>query len=226
MRGEIVVAPVAQTLEGLGEPNARKRRSAGSRRSQPELRRCSTATLSSSRSGKSLVPTIVSLRRATLASRSARTLGHDTLDQSGFRAHRRRRQPCSMSLEERTRPSWQSASVSASMAPEPAAGSATRWRFDSSIRMVCVLRAMRRAKASGSAERRAEGQHRHRVGAADSSGERRDGAAHDVPVRIALGHHAPGGLGADEGGRGVSPQASSMRAHNFRKPRNLAMVRN
>ena len=57
----------------------------------------------------------------------------------------------------------------------------------------------------GQPKRRAERQHRHGIGAADRSAERGDGAAHDVPVRIALGHHAPGGLGGDEGGQGLEP---------------------
>ncbi len=57
----------------------------------------------------------------------------------------------------------------------------------------------------GQTEGSAERQHRHGVGAADRRGEGRDGAAHDVSVRIALGHHAPGRLGGDEGRLGVEP---------------------
>ena len=53
-------------------------------------------------------------------------------------------------------------------------------------------------KRVGQPECRAERQHRHRIGAADRGGERRNGAAHDVPVRIALRHHAPRCLGGDE----------------------------
>ena len=52
----------------------------------------------------------------------------------------------------------------------------------------------------GQPERRAERQHGDGIGAADRSAERGDGAAHDVAVRIALGHHAPRGLGGDEAG--------------------------
>ena len=57
----------------------------------------------------------------------------------------------------------------------------------------------------GDAKRRAERQHRDRIGAADSSGKGGDGAAHDVPMRIALGHHAPGGLRGDAGPRSLKP---------------------
>ncbi len=48
-------------------------------------------------------------------------------------------------------------------------------------------------------ERSAVGQHGHGIGAAQSCGEDGDSAAHDIPVRIALGHHAPRGFGGDEG---------------------------
>ena len=57
----------------------------------------------------------------------------------------------------------------------------------------------------GQPERHAERQHGHGIGAADRGAERGDGAAHDVPVRIALGHHAPGSLGGDEGRPRLEP---------------------
>ena len=65
--------------------------------------------------------------------------------------------------------------------------------------MSWVLRAMRRAKRVGQAERGGERQHRDRIGAAERGREHRDGRAQHVHVRIALRHHAPGGFGRDEG---------------------------
>ncbi len=55
----------------------------------------------------------------------------------------------------------------------------------------------------GKAKRGAEGQNRHRIGAADCGAERRNRAAHDIRLGIALRHHAPGGLRGDEGGTGL-----------------------
>ena len=91
------------------------------------------------------------------------------------------------------------------MAPEPAAGSATRCRFEFLDEDGLRVAGDATGESIRSAERGAEGQHRHRIGATDCSGERRDRAAHDVPVRIALGHHAPGRFGADEGRAGGKP---------------------
>ena len=90
------------------------------------------------------------------------------------------------------------ASVRASMPPEPAAGSATLARLDSSSRTSCVLRATRRANAIGQAERQRERQHGDAVGAAEAGGGDRDRRAQHVHVRVALGHHPPRGFGGDE----------------------------
>ena len=57
----------------------------------------------------------------------------------------------------------------------------------------------------GHAKRRAERQHCYGICPTNRGGKRGDGAAHDVPMRIALGHHAPGGLGRDEGGQRLEP---------------------
>ena len=83
------------------------------------------------------------------------------------------------------------------MAPEPAAASATRWRFDFFDEDGLRVAGDAPGERIGNAERGAEGQHRDGIGAADGGGKCCDGAAHDVPVRIALGHHAPGRLGGD-----------------------------
>ena len=98
------------------------------------------------------------------------------------------------------------------MPPEPAAGSATFARLDSSSRMSCVLRAMRRAKRSGRPMRRGERQHRDRVGAAEPGREHRDGRAQHVHVRIAPRHHAPRGFGGDESRRGRQARRPVRRA--------------
>ena len=107
----------------------------------------STAAGASCKLGKSLVPVSASLRRAIAFSRSARTAATFfwTIPLSSAA-----QTPPAFSI------SWNCAQAAAhsllvrsSMAPEPAAGSATRNRLDSSSRMSCVLRAVRRAKASG-----------------------------------------------------------------------------
>ena len=61
--------------------------------------------------------------------------------------------------------------MSVSTYQEPPAGSMTRARLDSSCRIDWVLRAMRRAKSSGSPMRGVERQHGDRVGAADRGRE-------------------------------------------------------
>jgi hypothetical protein len=50
----------------------------------------------------------------------------------------------------------------------------------------------------GQAERHGERQHGYGVGAAEASGDDRDGRAQHVHVGVALGHHPPSGLGRDE----------------------------
>ena len=90
-----------------------------------------------------------------------------------------------------------SLAVRSSMAPEPAAGSATRHRLDSSSRMSCVLRATRRANASGRPSAAVCGKRHDAVGAAESGGGDCDGGAQHVHVGVALGHHPPGGFGGD-----------------------------
>ena len=54
-------------------------------------------------------------------------------------------------------------------------------------------------------KRSAERKHRYRVGAADGGGKCGDGPTHDVPVGVAPRHHAPGGLGGDDGARRLEP---------------------
>ena len=51
----------------------------------------------------------------------------------------------------------------------------------------------------GQTQRRGVRQHRDGIGAAQARGGDRDRGAQHVHVRIALGHHAPGGLGRDHG---------------------------
>ena len=80
------------------------------------------------------------------------------------------------------------------MAPEPAAGigDAVQIGFLDEDGLRVAGDAPR--KTIGDAERRAERQHGDRIGAANGGGKGGDGAAHDVSVGIALGHHAPGGF--------------------------------
>ena len=84
------------------------------------------------------------------------------------------------------------------MAPEPAAGSATFARLDSFEQN--ELRVARDAAREriGQAERGGVRQRGDIVGAAEAGGGDRDRGAQHVHVRIALGHHAPGGFGRDD----------------------------
>ena len=121
------------------------------------------------------------------------------------------------------RQSW---SVKSSTAPEPAAGSATLARWDSSRRTSWVLRAMRRAKRSGNPSAAVNG--KTVIASAPPSA-----AANAAIVarriftcgsRRAIIRQA---VSAEtNAGSGASPHASSTRAHNFRSARNFAMVRN
>ena len=120
----------------------------------------------------------------------------------------------------------QSSSVSASIAPEPAAGSATRARFDSSRSTSCVLRAARRANASGRPSGAVCGSTVIASAPPKPAAATAIGGAEHVHVRIAPRHHPPRRLGGEMTGFGVSPQAASTRAQSFRTARNLAMVRN
>ena len=226
-RGQHAVGGVAQLLERLGEPDARQRREGGSRRARRAAgATSSTCTAASWMSGNSLVPVSASRRRATSFSRSARVAA--TLRWIRPLLERRRRAAgLSRSPGTATTPRAQSCAVRSSMPPAPAAGSVTFARFDSSSRMSCVLRAMRRAKRSGRPSAGGERQHRDGVRAAEAGRERRDGGAQHVHPRIAPRHHAPRGLGRDEGRRGreaaglldARPQLSQM-------ARNFAIVRN
>ena len=112
--------------------------------------------------------------------------------------------------ETTAQPFSHSAAVSASNTPAPAAGSATKPRCDSSSRMSCALRASRRAKRVGQAERLGVRQHADAVGAAEAGRERGDRAAHHVHVRVARAHRPPRALGMDARRRGVE---AAGRAH-------------
>ena len=90
----------------------------------------------------------------------------------------------------------------------------------------CVLRAMRRAKRSGSPSAAVNGSTVIASAPPKPGREHRDRGAQDVHVRVALRHHAPRGLGRDESRRRRKPARLSTRAHNFRRARNFAMVRN
>ena len=140
-------------------------------------------------------------------------------------ARRRRRSPSSAWNTDQ--PFSHSACVSASKTPAPAAGSATKPRCDSSSRMSCVLRASRRASASGRPRAWRERQHADAVGAAEPGGERGRRAAHHVDVRVARAHRPPGAFGVDARRRGA--EAASLRArvaHIRRSARNFARVTN
>ncbi len=92
----------------------------------------------------------------------------------------------------------QSCLVSVSMPPEPAAGSETFARLDSSSSTSCVLRAARRANGSGNPKRQRVRQYGDGVGAAEAGGEGRHRRAQHVHVGVALRQHAPRGIGGDE----------------------------
>ena len=105
-----------------------------------------------------------------------------------------------------------SASVSASKPPLPAAGSATRQRFD--LLEQDQLRVAREpaGEGVGKAERRRERQHRHAIGAADPGREGGDRAAQEIDPRVAPRRHAPRGLG-------VQPDRLRRDAAGFLDPR-------
>ena len=159
-----------------------------------------TAARPSARSGKSLVPVSASLRRATAASRSARTAATCFWIRPGFERSRRRRPPA-RSPETATRLCDTGLTVRASMPPEPAAGSDTRGevRTPPAERVAyCARRGARTRPASPIAC--GEWQYRNGIGAAEAGGDRGDGLAQHVHVRVALRHHSPRGFGDDEGG--------------------------
>ena len=174
-------------------------------------------------SGNSLVPVRMSVRRAMAFCRSARTAATLLWFSPASSADQT---PPAFSISLKQRPGGRANLVRhASSAPEPAAGSATRARFDSSRRTSWVLRATRRQT------RRAD--RAPPCAAAPRCCRRRRGrlrrprptcAAHSR--RIALRHHAPRGSAATMAGLGARPHAASTRAHNFRTARNLAMVIN
>jgi len=178
----------------------------------------------SARSGKSLVPVSVSLRRATACSRCARTAA--ILPWINPRSSAIQTPPAASISWNCSQAAAHSLLVMSSSAPEPATGSATLARFDSSSRMSCVLRAMRRAWRSGrpsaavcgstvmlSAPPSPAAATATVLRSMFTAGSRR------VSMRQAVS-------AATWVGCGASPQASSMRDHNLRSARSLAMVMN
>lgn len=126
-----------------------------------------------------------------------------------------------------SQPAWASSSVSRSTYQEPPAGSITRDRCDSSTRIVEVLRAMRRAKASGSPSAWSKGStvtaSAPPTPAASvaivarsmfTQGSRRVIITGEVTTCCSCAP-APG-----------APHTSATRAHSRRAARSLAMVRN
>ncbi len=77
-------------------------------------------------------------------------------------------------------------------------------------------------------DRRVEGQHGDRVGAADAGREAGQGGAQDVVPRVAAGHHRPGGDRVLPLPRGVGGDAArwATRAQSRRAARSLAIVGN
>ena len=90
-----------------------------------------------------------------------------------------------------------SSAVSASKPPAPAAGSATFARLASSIRISCVLRAMRRAKASGRPIAWVNGRTVIASAPPIPAATGGDRAAQNIGPGITRAHHAPGGFGVD-----------------------------
>ena len=84
------------------------------------------------------------------------------------------------------------------MPPEPAAGSETLARLDSSSSTSCVLRATRRANGIRQSQRQRVRQHRDGVGTGKARRKGRHGRAQHVHIGVALGQHAPGGFGGNE----------------------------
>src|SRR6266478_2334297 len=108
----------------------------------------------------------------------------------------------------------------------PAAGSATLARFDSSNRISCVLQAMRRAKWSGNPIAAVCGT-TVMLPAPPGPAAATATVARSMFTngsRCVIMRHAVSA--AMNTGAGVSPQASSTRAHNLRSARNFAVVRN
>ena len=120
----------------------------------------------------------------------------------------------------------QSCSVRSSMPPEPAAGSATLARLDSSSRMSCVLRAMRRAKPSGRPSAAVNGS------TVIASAPPRPAANTAMVARSMFTYGSRRvimrqAVSAEmKAGSGCSPQASSTAPTVSASARNFAMVRN
>ena len=106
-------------------------------------------------------------------------------------------------------------------------GSATKSIWLSSARISCVLRAIRRAKASGRPCAMRVRQHRDRIGAAGGRREAGDRGAQDVGLRVHRRHHAIGCLGMDARlATAGSSRPPGTRAHSMRSARSLAIDRN
>ena len=101
-----------------------------------------------------------------------------------------------------------SSSVSFSTAHAPAAGSATRPRWDSASSRLEVLRAIRRENSSGSPSGLSNGHHGDRVGPADARGEGGDGGAEHVDPGVVLAHHRPAGDRVDRAARPARPRSA------------------
>ena len=210
---EHAVGGIAQLLERLGEPDAWQRLDAAR---DGDGRRATAATSSTETGGFGKVGKIAGAGERVLAARhGGKTLvanGSDfLLDQALFE-----RGPCAAgrvrSPETRSMPRCRAAPSA------PRCRRSRRWGRRPARDWIpragtsCVLRAMRRAKRSGSPSGSGERQHRDGVGTAQARGDDRDGCAQHVHIRIALGHHSPGGLGRDEGAARVRARRPPRRA--------------
>ena len=91
------------------------------------------------------------------------------------------------------------------MPPEPALGSATSGEIGFLEQDQLGVARDPAREAIGQPKRQRERQHRDRVGAAQARGDDRDSRSQHVHVRVALGHHSPGGLRRDQGRHRFEP---------------------
>ncbi len=125
-------------------------------------------------------------------------------------------------------PARASSSVSRSTYQEPPAGSTTRERWDSSMRMEEVLRAMRRANASGRPSASSKGR------TVTASAPPTPAPRQAMVVRSMFTHGSRRVIITEEvtacwrwaAAAGAAPLTSATRAHSRRAARSLAMVRN
>lgn len=217
-RGEMRVGAGAERLEGLVAPDLGRPPVGGSGAG-------ARSTGFSVRWGNSLTPVIGSRRVASFALRAAQVPARRSPIVPDPRAAR---WPPARSMSwKNSQAACASSSVSRSTYQEPPAGSITRERCDSSMRTVEVLRAIRRANASGRPSASSNGS------TVTLSAPPTPAASVATVVRSMFTHGSRRVIITVEvtacwrwAPASRAPQTSATRAHSRRAARSLAIVRN